>query len=251
MARATLDALVAGAPRGPGVYLMKGGRGGSLRRQGQDIRSRSGATPAGRRRVMNPFLVGRLGRRWSSSSRPRRRKALSGDNTPSQGHSPATTSDFSDVKAPTSTSASTPGNRSRATSSFRPPRMDGARNFGPFPSSRLGPGRPFPSFRPVPDPHLRTRTSAAAAGPPCLGVPDPALVLGSLHGDHRRVALRRDRQGQPAFLEGRERVSPWRTCAPDGEKASERTPFVRGSGPAPRDRMDAIGGRPGDSTSSP
>ncbi|PKN33472.1 MAG: hypothetical protein CVU61_13020 [Deltaproteobacteria bacterium HGW-Deltaproteobacteria-19] len=204
MDRPTLDAIVDGAPRGPGVYLMKDREGNILYvGKAKDIRNRlrsyAGGTDG---RFMIPFLVGRL-HNVEFIVTATEKEALLLENTLIKEHRPRYNVDFRDDKAYFHIRLDTrdPFPRYQL---VRRPRKDGARYFGPFPSSTsaretlsflhgLFPLRTCrdADFRGRRRPCLEFQIRRCSA--PCTGLieaaPYAALVKDSL-----------------AFLEGRERV---------------------------------------------
>ena len=204
MDRATLDALVDGAPRGPGVYLMKG-RDGEVLYVGKarDIRSRlrsyAGGTDG---RFMIPFLVGRLDD-VEFIVTATEKEALLLENTLIKEHRPRYNVDFRDDKAYFHIRID-PREPFPRYQLVRRPRKDGARYFGPFPSSTSA--RETLSFLHGLFP-LRTCRDADFRGRrrPCLeyqirrcSAPCTGLIEAGPY-----AALVRD---SLAFLEGRERV---------------------------------------------
>ncbi|NPU83335.1 MAG: excinuclease ABC subunit UvrC [Syntrophaceae bacterium] len=204
MDRSALDAIVDSAPRGPGVYLMKGREGEVLYvGKAKDLRSRlksyAGGTDG---RFMIPFLVGRL-EDVEFIVTATEKEALLLENTLIKEHRPRYNVDFRDDKAyfHIRLDMREPFPRYQL---VRRPRKDGARYFGPFPSSAsaretlsflhgLFPLRTCrdTDFRGRRRPCLEYQIRRCSA--PCTGLieagPYAALVSDSL-----------------AFLEGRERV---------------------------------------------
>jgi len=202
--RTALDALVDSAPREPGVYLMKDREGRILYvGKAKDLKSRlksyAGGTDG---RFMVPFLVGRLAD-VEFIVTATEKEALLLENTLIKEHRPRYNVDFRDDKAYFHIRLD-PAEPFPRYQLVRRPRKDGARYFGPFPSSAsaretlaflhsLFPLRTCrdTEFRGRRRPCLEYQLRRCSA--PCTGLiapgPYAVLVADSL-----------------AFLEGRERI---------------------------------------------
>ncbi|MGV8081629.1 MAG: excinuclease ABC subunit UvrC [Syntrophales bacterium] len=204
MDRAALDSLVDSAPREPGVYIMKGREGEILYvGKAKDLRSRlknyAGGTDG---RFMIPFLIGRL-HDVEFIVTATEKEALLLENTLIKEHRPRYNVDFRDDKAYVHIRIDTrePFPRYQL---VRRPRKDGARYFGPFPSSASA--RQTLSFLHGLFP-LRTCRDTDFRGRrrPCLeyqirrcSAPCTGLIGAGPYAAHVTDSL--------AFLEGRERV---------------------------------------------